>query len=220
MEIKNINRYIYKIKGLTMPYLLRQKFFAFDLEATGLNPKKELITQIAGVPLVNGEIYSKRTFNSFVKGTRKIPLKISRLTGITNQDLKNAPAVEEILNELWQKYKDYIWVAQCGFEFDFRILEMAAKKNKIFYFNPKKLDTKVLFAYLHPELNATFSTDFLKNYYKVKFADLKRHTALGDAILIARILKKMLEEFQNKGLSNLIIKKPLSIKKFVPEPLK
>jgi len=219
MQIKNINRYIYKIGGLSIPNLLKQKFFVFDLEATGLNPKTESIIQIADIPIVNGRICSKMAFDSFIHSPKKIPPAISRLTDISNKDIEKAPELKIILNKLWKKYQDYIWVAQCGFEFDFEILEMAAKKNKIPYFKPKKLDTKVLFAYLHPELNTTFSTDFLKNYYKVEFTDLKRHTALGDAILIARILKKMLEEFRSKGFSNLIIKKTLSIKKFIPKSL-
>lgn len=219
MEIKNINRYIYKIDNLSIPNLLKQEFFVFDLEATGLNPKTESITQIGGVPVIKGKIYSNRAFNSFIRPFKKIPPKISRLTGITNQDIKKAPELKTILDKLWPKYKNYTWVAQCGFEFDFKILQENAKKNKISYFKPKELDTKVLFAYLHPELNTTFSTDFLKDYYKVNFSDLKRHTALGDAILIARILKKMLEEFKSKAPSSLIIKKTFSIKKFVPKPL-
>ena len=219
MEIKGINRYIYRIKDLLILDLLKQKFFVFDLEATGLNVKTDSIIQIAGVPLINSKIYLKKSFNSFIYLPRKIPPEISRLTGINNQDVADASTLEKILNLLWKKYKDYVWVAQCGFEFDFKILRTATEKINISYFKPKKLDTKVLFAYLHPEIDNTFSTDFLKNYYKVKFSDLQRHNALGDAILIARILKKMLEEFQSRRLLSLRIKKPLDIKKFVPKPL-
>lgn len=219
MWIKNINQYIYKIEDLSIANLIKQKFFIFDLEATGLNAKTESITQIGGVPVINNKIYSGKAFNSFVKPFKKIPPSISRLTGITNQDVHKAPNLKIVLEKLWAKYQNYIWVAQCGFEFDFKILEINAKKDGISYFKLRALDTKVLFAYLHPELNTTFSADFLKNYYKVKFTDLKRHTALDDAILIARIFKEILAEFKKKGFRNLKIRQPLSIKKFVPKPL-
>ena len=130
-----------------------------------------------------------------------------------------APKLEEVLQKLWNLYHDFIWTAQCGFEFDFPILQNNIKRLGITYFNPKMIDTKVIFAYLHPEINSTFSTDFLKKYYKVKFTDLKRHDALGDSILIGRVLQKMLNDFIRIKGHNLIIKRPIVIKKFVPKPL-
>lgn len=220
MEIKNINKYIYRINKLSIKNFLMQKFLVFDLEATGFDVKREYITQIGCVPVINGKIKIKDKFSSFIYSPKKIPEKISRLTGIINREVKTAPKLEAVLQKLWSLYHDFIWTAQCGFEFDFPILQNNIKRLGIAYFNPQMIDTKVIFAYLHPEIDSTFSTDFLKKYYQVKFRDLKRHDALSDSILIGRVLQKMLKDFTRIRKNDLIIKRPIVIKKFVPKPLK
>ena len=220
MEIKNLNQYIYRINRLSIKNFSKQKFLVFDLEATGFDVKREYITQIGCAPIINGKIKIKDKFSSFIYSPKNIPAKISRLTGITNQQVKTAPNLGVILQKLWSLYYDFIWTAQCGFEFDFPIMQNNVKRLGITYFNPKTIDTKVIFAYLHPEIDAIFSTDFLKKYYNVKFSDLKRHDALSDSILIGRVLQKMLNDFIRVKGNDLIIKRPIIIKKFVPKPLK
>lgn len=205
---------------LSIPNILNQKFLVFDVEATGLNVKQDYVTQFGSVPLVNGKIILKDIFSSYVNSPKPIPKEIEKLTGVSNQEIRKAPSFESIMTHLWEKYKDYIWVAQCGFEFDFPLLDNLCKKYKIPFFSPKKLDTKVLFAYLHQNLNETFSTDFLKSYYRIDSSKLSRHDALGDSILIALVLKKILAEYRMKKINNLHIQNPLTIRKFIPRPLK
>ncbi len=219
MEIKNINKYIYRINKVSAKNFSKQKFLVFDLEATGFDVKREYITQIGCVPIINGKIKMKNKFSSFIYSPKNISGKISRLTGITSREVKTAPRLEAVLQKLWDLYHDFIWTAQCGFEFDFPILQNNIRRLGITYFNPKMIDTKVIFAYLHPEISSTFSTDFLKKYYNVKFSDLRRHDALGDSILIGRVLQKMLNDFIRIKGNDLIIRKPIIIKKFVPQPL-
>lgn len=219
MEIKNINKYVYRINKLKTKNFIKQKFLVFDLEATGFDVKREYITQIGCVPIINGKIKIKDKFSSFIYSPKNIPAKISRLTGITSREVKTAPRLEAVLQKLWSLYHDFIWTAQCGFEFDFTILQNNIKRLDVAYFKPKTIDTKVIFAYLHPEINATFSTDFLIKHYSVKFCGLKRHDALGDSILIGRVLQKMLKDFIRIKGNDLIIKRPIVIKKFVPKPL-
>ena len=81
-----------------------------------------------------------------------------------------------------------------------------------------KMDTKVLFAAIHPELDETFSTDFLLRYYNIKSDDVPRHDALGDSILIARILCAILQEYKQKNVPDLLIRQELAIRKFVLTP--
>ena len=189
-----------------------------DVEATGLDVKKDYITDFACVPVVNGEILNEKAFSSLVNSPVPISSKIEELTGISNEDITKAPSFKKVIKDVLAKYKDYIWIGQCGLEFDFPMISNICEKEGI-TFSPETMDTKVLFAFLNQGSEETFSTDFFKNYFKIDSSDLKRHTGLGDALLIARILKNILGLYEKKGINEIKIRKPIAIKKFIPKKL-
>lgn len=64
------------------------KFAILDIETTGFNPEEGAeIIQIAGCIVVDGKIANRIAF--FVKPERAIPEKITEITGITNDDVRN-----------------------------------------------------------------------------------------------------------------------------------
>jgi DNA polymerase-3 subunit epsilon len=69
-----------------------------------------------------------------------------------------------------------------------------------------------MYALLHPEEDDTFSTDYLVGKYNVSTNDVIRHTALGDSIIISRILIKILLEYKERGLNDLSVLDELIIK--------
>ena len=72
-----------------------QDYVCLDLETTGLDPKTDKIIEIGAVKVRNGEIVD--SFQSFVNPGRMLPAKIIELTGIHDEDLKDAPSIEEVL---------------------------------------------------------------------------------------------------------------------------
>ena len=72
-----------------------KEFIALDLETTGLDSSKEYIIEIGATKFVDGE--PQERFNSLVLLSIRIPKFITDLTGISNDDVKDAPEIEEIL---------------------------------------------------------------------------------------------------------------------------
>ena len=59
---------------------MTDSYVALDLETTGIGAKKEKITEIGMVKVLDGQIVS--TYHSLVNPRRPIPEEIVRLTGI------------------------------------------------------------------------------------------------------------------------------------------
>jgi len=213
MKIINQNQYSYKINGYELSDIHKLNYVVFDLEATGLDTKNDYITQFGAVIIKNRKFKINLKYKSYVYSPKKIPKFIVKLTGVTNANIKNAPSIVDVIKPIWEKYKNYIWVAQCGFEFDFNILYRQLAEKGHYWFKPKILDTKIMFSYLHNDIEKTPSTDFLLKYYGIK-TKIKRHDALNDSIIVSKILKEVLDDYKKNNCNSIIIKKVLRIKKF------
>lgn len=73
-------------------------FAVLDLETTGLNAKRNAITEVTAIQFKNGFEIGK--YSTLVKPTEPIPEELELLTGITNDMVKQSPAVVMALSEL------------------------------------------------------------------------------------------------------------------------
>ncbi|MBY0450215.1 MAG: 3'-5' exonuclease [Cyanobacteria bacterium] len=73
-------------------------YTVIDLETTGLNPKKNAITEITAIQFVKNVDTGKYT--TLVKPTEPIPPEVEQLTGIGNELVQGAPAPVIVLSEL------------------------------------------------------------------------------------------------------------------------
>ena len=71
---------------------------AVDLETTGLDPTREQIIEVGAVRFQGDDILDE--FETVINPGRSIPHHITQLTGITDDDIVNAPPIEAILPEL------------------------------------------------------------------------------------------------------------------------
>lgn len=69
-----------------------------DLETTGLNAKRNAITEVTAIRYRNGEELGK--YSTLVKPAEPISEEVEMLTGITNDMVRNAPALVMVLSEL------------------------------------------------------------------------------------------------------------------------
>ena len=66
LQIRSVSDEFYEVSDLLVENVSEQRFWLFDLEATGLDTTRERITQIAGIPIEDGRIIDDEAFTMYV----------------------------------------------------------------------------------------------------------------------------------------------------------
>lgn len=85
-------------------------YAVLDLEATGLDPWQDRVIAIAVVHL-SPEFEYQSEWYTLINPERSIPDKVSRLTGIHDADLVDAPAFASVIDRLVDLLQDRVLVA-------------------------------------------------------------------------------------------------------------
>ncbi len=216
MHIVDLNDVLYRWSGVALHDIHNRSFWVFDLEATGLDFNTERVIQFGASAVERGVIDMSSTFTCVVDPEYSIPEQIEKLTGVTNERVRNALKFPEAFSLFLSRAGERIWITQAGYEFDCPLLVNECRHHGIEFPNVCILDTKALFAFLHPDQAEVFNTDFLTQYYNIDSMGLTRHDALGDAVLIAKIFCAELAELSARGLTEVVVEEPLPIKKSLP----
>ncbi|MFO8034434.1 MAG: helicase C-terminal domain-containing protein [Candidatus Bipolaricaulota bacterium] len=99
------------------------EFYAIDVETTGLDSARDEIIEVAWAHFSDGEL--RGTFTSLLHPTRQPSDEILNLTGITWEELAEAPAPKAVLTEALQVLANQVVVAHNA-PFDRGFLERAA----------------------------------------------------------------------------------------------
>lgn len=171
---------------------LTSEFVAFDIETTGLSPIHDRMTEIGAILFQGGEI--KQNFQCFVNPHMPIPAEIKRLTGITDEDVKDAPDEDEAMRRFLE-FVDGRPIIAHNADFDSSFMREACKRSGI-PFRPVVMDTLVLSQCLLPELKR-FKLDVVS--HKLKLPDFNHHRAYDDAAVVARIMDKFIPMLAERG---------------------
>ena len=176
----------------TLPYVV------VDVETTGGQPATgDRVTEVAAVVVDGTE--ATLAFHSLINPGRPIPWHITRLTGIDDAMVRDAPRFADVAGELAAHLAGRIFVAHnARFDFGFLRAEFARVA-------PAPLDELVagqlctvrlarrLLSHL-PRRNL----DAVAHHYGVVIAD--RHRASGDALATAAVLHGLLRDASHRGL--------------------
>ena len=175
---------------------LRDDYVVFDLETTGFSQEKDKIIEIGAVRVKNGKICEK--YSTFVNPERGIPERITDLTSITNDMVKEAPTIETVLPEFLEFIGDSVLVAHnAGFDHGF-IRQKAEEQGKKTDFTV--VDTVGLARVLFPEL-AKYKLDNIAKKLKISLEN--HHRAVDDAGATAEIFEKFVEMLEERGMNSL-----------------
>lgn len=190
---------------------LNQTYIVFDLETTGLSPIKDHITEIGAVKIKDGQIIDQYT--TLVNPGCPIPARITKLTGITDQMVKDAPNIKEVLPEFINFCSNNILVAHNA-KFDISFIKNKARKINLTINNPV-LDTLALSRICLPHLKRHRLNNIVK-HFGIKLEN--HHRALDDAQATAGIFVELIELVKANGAKriedlNCILKDKNVIKK-------
>lgn len=162
-------------------------YVSLDLETTGLDPKKDKIIEIGAVRIRDGVI--KEHFSCLLNPGRILSETVTGLTGIKDEELKDAPYIEEVIEELLNFIGDDILLGHSVL-FDFSFVKRAAVNRKL-SFEKKAVDTlKIARKYL-PQLESR-SLSALCKHYGITYCP---HRAYEDAVATHELYLKLYEEF-------------------------
>ena len=171
-------------------------FVSIDLETTGLLYKEDGIIELAAVRFRDGK--EEDSFHTYINPGRVIPERITELTGISGEQVKDAPSFRDICLEVLAFIGDDVLMAH-HISFDYAFLKRAvvncapAGWVKEHGFERKGIDTlKIARAFL-PTLESR-SLGALCKHYGIA---LDAHKALEDARATALLYVKLWEEFGN-----------------------
>jgi len=174
-------------------------FVVFDTETTGLSPSEgDEIIQLGAIRIVRGRLLYNETFDQLIDPQRPVPRSSVDIHGIEPGLLEGRPTIVQVLPQFRKFVEGAVLVAHNA-AFDMKFLQIKQFQAGVRFDQPV-LDTLLLSSIVHPAWG-THSLDQIAERMNVTIVG--RHTALGDAIVTAEILLKLIPLLQAKGVTTL-----------------
>jgi DNA polymerase III subunit epsilon len=170
-----------------------------DIETNGLDHIRGRVIEVAAVRVENGQVV--RVFNSLIDPETELPWFITNLTGITTNDVKQAPTFLQIADELDDILKGAVFVAH-NVRFDYSFLKQEFKRlNRTFL--PKQLCTVKLSKALYPGERSHKLESLITRH---GFTFTHRHRAYDDAAVLWQFVQHVRAAFGDETVEAAIAK--------------
>lgn len=174
-------------------------YTVFDTETTGLNPSQgDQIIQIGAVRIVNQKLLRQECFEQLVDPRRSIPAQGIPIHGIRPEMVQGQPAIEQVLPSFHAFARDTVLVAHNA-AFDMRFLQLQEGGTGLVFDHPV-LDTLLLSALVHPNQDS-HRLEAIAERFDIPV--IGRHTALGDALVTAEVMLRLIPLLAEQGIHTL-----------------
>ncbi|WFB36511.1 3'-5' exonuclease [Kiritimatiellota bacterium B12222] len=170
-------------------------FVAFDLETTGIQPLEDGIVEIGAVKFLDG--LPQKDFCFLVNPGMEIPLEAYKVHGISNEDVKDAPRISELMGAFTDYCGDLPLIAHNA-KFDFKFLETAVKRDKCKAPTGQVLDTYGLSKKVFPGM-LNYRLETLTKYFE--FPNTVFHRASEDAEYCGKVFLRIIETLEKNDIS-------------------
>ncbi|MBN2022765.1 MAG: 3'-5' exonuclease [Pirellulales bacterium] len=114
---------------MNVPFL-PERFVVVDIETTGLDPDRHEIIEIGAIK-VNRDSTFHQTFQALVRPTRRISTRITEITGITNEMLRQEGESLETALRAFAEFAESLGIVFFNADFDRAFLRAAALRARV-----------------------------------------------------------------------------------------
>ena len=185
----------YLVQDIEPIYDIPETYCVFDIETTGFSPIHDKITEIACCKVKDGVIIEE--FSTFVNPQKPIPAKVTEVTNITDEMVKDAPKIEEVLPKFLDFIEGSVLVAHNA-KFDVSFIKQNAIDLELQdKFKPIVMDTLTM----AKELYTNFENNKLGTIAKNLDISLEgAHRAINDTRATVKVMLKFMETAKEKGV--------------------
>ena len=192
----NINRY----KAATVQESI---FAVLDTETTGLDVNEgHRIVSIGATKIKNLKI-TNEIIDELVNPERQISEPSIKIHHITQEQVQNKPVLKKLDEKIYNFLENTVLVGH-NLNFDIKFIVSSGPYTTIAHRvkNIVTIDTIYLAAGIYPHFNS-YELSFLCKTLKIQTEDQKRHSALGDSVITARLFLHLLEEASKKNVNTI-----------------
>ncbi len=175
------------------------EYVVFDLETTGLSAQYDHIIEFGAIKVKNQEIID--TFFSYVKPPVDIPVFISEKTNITNDEVKDAPSIEQLVDRIESFIENSVLVAHNA-QFDVAFInEVFTRNNKASIAQPI-IDTLELSRVLLID-RKSFKLGRVARAFSIAYDEEVAHRADYDVLITNQVFYQLLVLAKEQGVKTL-----------------
>lgn len=191
LPIENENGSVYLRTALT-PYM-DDTYCIVDIETNGSKPNDAQIIELGAIKIAQGKVVDR--FESFVK-CETIPEYITKITGIREDDVKDAPTMQNVLIRFREFLGQAVFVAH-NVEFDFNFISAMYARLELGFLANRKLCTIDL---ARKTIEAErYGLEHLNSFLEINTE--VSHRAYADALTAARVFDTALANIPARVLT-------------------
>ncbi len=173
---------------------------SLDTETTGLNVNEgHKIVSVGGIKIKSYQLLEDQILDELINPERDIPFASRNIHYISDDQVKDKPNIYQLEKKISNFLENTILVGH-NVDFDIGFIKKNAAKTSLATTVKKipSIDTILLAAGLYPSLES-YELSFLCDHFRIKTFDQIRHSALGDAIITARLFLFLLDTAKNRN---------------------
>jgi len=182
-------------------------YIAIDLETTGIRLSKDKIIEVGLLKVKDSHIID--TFSCVINPDMQVDDKILELTKISENELRNAKRIYEVINHIVDFCEDYVLLGHNTI-FDYSFVKKEANRVGL-EFEKRGIDTYKLCKKVLPE-NVRKNLTYACSYFGIERKN--SHRAFSDAFYTHVLFQEIIKNFKTLEISSESMK--VKIKKFVP----
>ena len=197
---KRIRSFLNNRKALRALAIQDVIFTVLDTETTGLSVNEgHKIVSVGAIKIKNYQLIENEILDELINPEREIPFASRNIHYISDDQVKDKPNIYQLEKKINNFLESTILVGH-NVDFDIGFIKKNAARTSLAATVKRiaSIDTILLAAGLYPSLES-YELSFLCDHFRIKTFDQIRHSALGDAVITARLFLFLLDTAKNRN---------------------